>query len=109
MTHKERRQVRATLAQLLSKGAQVADLCEQFNVSGHTVHRAAEEFGVEVRTDVHTNDLGVNTYNIIADLVMTDLSLSVLATRYKVSRQRVSQILHRCKQAGIPVHAERAN
>jgi hypothetical protein len=104
MTHHERFLRRKEIAQYINEGNSVNDASVRFKISEATVRSACFEFlGVLPDRRKSANELAPSTYKIIARLTNTGRELGIIAKEFGVSRQRITQIYHRCIEAGIPV------
>jgi hypothetical protein len=100
MTGEKRRQIRKNIADDVLSGMTIKELCKKYKVSMHQVHMACKEHGVQPPLHIK---LQASTYSVIADLINTNKSFSQIGREKYITRQRVEQVYHRCKETGIPV------
>ena len=102
LSHEVRRERRQEMAAYAAAGHTVAETAQQFNVSSRTAANAIKAAGV---TAVASGRVGAHfsAYEVIADLINTDLSLGAIARKRSLTRQRVAQIRDASLAAGIPM------
>ncbi len=106
MTHPERKERRARIAAYVREGHSVAEAMEAFGVQGHMVHRSCRENEVPVPKAPGRRS-SLSTYQILAALITTGDTIRQIAARSGVSPQYVSQLAHRARTGGIPLHPSR--
>lgn len=100
MTHPERAARRKKIAAFVAGGGTVQDAVRTFGLSYSQVQKACWENGTDIPA---VKPIKRTTFQIIAALCTTDESLAKIAARFGISKQRVGQVYHTCRAAGIPV------
>lgn len=98
LTHEERAQRRAEIAEHIRAGTLTPEqAASKYGLTLPTVKEAMREHGVRSPT---SNELGPNTYRIIA-LLLGSTPPSEIAERVGLSHSRVFEIRDKCVEAGI--------
>lgn len=100
MTHEERRARRAEIAKAVADGEPIVSVVRKFDVSHATVYLAAKEFDVPVRV---SRPRSRNTVMQAVAMALQGRSSVNIARDLEVSRQRISDILLRAADAGVPI------
>lgn len=100
MTHEERRLRRAEMAEMVRSGAKFGEVASRFGCSRATVGDACCENDV-LPAQGRSNGLSRSTYHVLAALQNTDESTRSIADRFRISQQRVHEILTVARNAGI--------
>jgi len=79
----------------------VKEACERFGVSTETVHKSCKAFGVSLKDQVTRT-----SFHVLAKLLNTSLPVPEIARAFRMSQQRVHQILSEARTAGIRVRTE---
>lgn len=101
MTHEERAERRRQIAECVKQGENPSTVASEFGVTIETVKNACYEYTVQF-PKITKNSLS-SSLEIIAQLMKGDINQNVLAERFKVSKQRISQIRQEAIKAGIIV------
>ena len=104
VTHAERAERRAAIAEFCHEGGTLAQACLEFGVSPTLVKTACSLGDITPRTPRRPG-IKKNTLRLVADLVKTSQSFAALARKFGVSRQAVQQQAQRCARAGLKVRA----
>lgn len=106
MTHNECRERRSRIAQAVADGHSVNAVARQFRVSLTTVYGACSEHGVVARRPKHdpTRPPRLSPFVILARLMAegTGAGYAEVARGLGISRQRVCQVAHEARLAGVP-------
>ena len=92
MTHKERAARREVAILMIRQGYTIDDVAQKTGLSAAYIYGFAK-----AKKPKKTK----NVYNILAELLNTNDTQSVIAARFNVSQQRVHEVLQKAKDAGI--------
>lgn len=96
LTKAERAERRKRMAAAVAGGASASEAAKQFGASANTVYSACREYKVVILSTVHAD-----TLTLIARLQNTDDTHEQIAADFGVTRQQVTALLNRCREAGI--------
>ena len=99
MTHDERRLRRQKVKAAIAEGKLIDEIAEEYGLRREYVSRLVP----------HYKRVPFRTIKVLADLLNTKLTVRELAIKYKVSKQRIAQILKEAKDAGIVFYIREAN
>jgi hypothetical protein len=102
LSYAERAARRKEIAAFVAAGATTAEAAAKFGVSRGRAWAACRENGVTLPA-AETQTTAPATYQIIAALCAGGETLTSIAARHAVTKQRVSEIYSACRAAGIPV------
>lgn len=102
MTHEERMERRAQLAEQVRKGKNAKEVAKAHGVSYGLVQAACAEHGVDL-TDRGSGSVKHWTcYEILAHLFDPKVTMVSIAADMRVSHTRVSEVYKQAMQAGVP-------
>jgi len=99
MTHEERRKRREDIRRSAMSGKALSEISAEFGLDYDYVKKVCR--GIKTRHETHPK--AATSFEILADLLNTSQSLSEVARKFQVSRQRVHQIYKEACKAGIKV------
>lgn len=105
MTHAQRHARRLALIEEVRRGRLMTEVAAEAGVSVGLLRKECARVGVAQPQ----YQVLPNTYTIIAALLNTGDTLTAIALRFGISKERVRQIYQRCIDAGIAVARRRQN
>ncbi len=100
MTHKESADRRIQIVECAKRGESARDIADKFGVTIGLVYHATVGIAAVSSTPRRFSSSG-RTYQIIALLCNTELSLAEIGDQMHVTKQYVSEIYHECQKHGI--------
>jgi hypothetical protein len=115
MSHRERAERRRRIADAVAEGVPADVICNREGVSLWYIDKACQEAGISrpplssdsgVKRRVYTRSHA--SFRILAELQNTTATMGAIATKFKVHRQAVRQVLDAAIAAGIKLPPCRA-